>query len=784
MTLQNQLLEFISGSEYTPLTFEEIKNALNLPPAQSHEAKDILSKLIEEGVLAIIKQGRYVIAHEADLLSGTIKFKPNGNALLIPDHPIGTPEPEAIPILAKDTDVALHRDRVLVGIIKKRPKAKYKKGKRLPPPIDSSEVYAKVKRVLQRHYNTIIGTVQKARTHYFVLPDDPKIVHDITIPDPESSQLETKPEVGQKVIVELKDWIHPHLSPEGEVIKVLGLTHTALSEYEAILHKFALDPEFPDAVISKIKTLSQKVQEHEVKDRLDCRNLFTFTIDPDDAKDFDDALSIEELPSGDTRVGIHIADVSYYVKRDTEIDLEAQKRGNSTYLVGTVIPMLPHALSNGLCSLVENEDRLTKTVFVTFNKHGLIKETYFANSVIRSNKRLTYHQAFSFLKENDLKKICDTPLPPSYQTPATGRPLKDFPEETLIKLKTSIRKLWEFASDLRRKRMKKGSLDFDMPEVKIFVDKDGYADHIETIVYDESHQLIEEYMLLANQIVAKTLLEANIPFISRVHDKPDVDSLNELRETLLTFDIQTGDLTVRSNVIKLLNNIKTHPQHYTLKIQFLRSLKQACYRATSDGHYGLNMEHYTHFTSPIRRYSDLIIHRIFDNYLLKHGCETAIKCPHKPYSQGQLQNLAQHVSLTEQNSTEAERESVKIKLLEFFTRELTKPQKTAFTAIITDVRNYGMFIELTESMAFGLVPFSLLKDDIYSLNNQGTSAIGRRRNRTFTIGQEIKVFVNKVDRFKRQIDFSLAEGEPPPPQTSKQLLPKTLKHPVKKKRNK
>ncbi len=756
MTLQSKLLQFISGAEYAPLAFEEIKNRLSLSASESHEAKDILSKWVEEGILAIIKQGRYVIAQEADLVSGIIRFKPNGSAILIPDHPIGTPEPEGINIFAKDTDVALHGDHVLARIVKERPKARYSKGKRIPS-ASSEEKTAKVRQVLHRRCSAITGTLQKARTHYFVLPDDPKIVHDIIVPDIETSLLKPKPELGQKVIVELKDWIHPHLSPEGEIIKILGVTHTPLAEYEAILYKYDLNPEFPDAVLREAELIHNFVQEFEIKNRLDCRNLFTFTIDPDDAKDFDDALSLEHLSNGDTRVGIHIADVSYYVERNTEIDKEAQKRGNSTYLVGTVIPMLPHILSNGICSLVENEDRLTKTVFITFNSKGLIKESFFANTVIRSNKRLTYRQAFAFLQEDDMSKIKATPPPASYLTGATGRPLSEFSLETLAKLRDAIRTLWEFASQMRTKRMHKGSLDFDMPEVKIFVDKDGYADRIEMIEYDESHQLIEEYMLTANEIVAKTLLEANMPFISRVHDKPDPEKLNELRETLLTFDIQTGDLSVRANVIKLLDQIKHHPQGYTLKVQFLRSLKQACYRASSDGHYGLYKEHYAHFTSPIRRYSDLIVHRIFDNYLIKHGCETAIKTPHAFYSQGQLESLAQHVSITEQNSTEAERESVKVKLLELFERELNKKEKTAFAAVITDIRNYGMFIELKESMAFGLIPFSVLKDDIYYL--KGTAAIGRRTGRSYTIGQVVHVYVSKVDRFKRQIDFELANDD-------------------------
>lgn len=756
MTLHKKIINLLSSPKYTPMDFDEIKRKLELSSSDAEEASSILNKLVKEGFVAKIKHGCYVISEDADLISGTIKFRHNGSAFLIPDHPLGTPEPPSFSILARDTDVAFHKDHVLARMVRKRPKGRYSKGRRLPP-IEPDEQFAKVRKVLGSARTTIVGTLKKAHTYYFVLPDDPQIVQDITVADPKSSKLKPKPQLDQKVIVELDDWIHPHLSPEGEIIKVLGATHTPLVEYEALLHKHNLHPDFPSSILKEVSKIPPKVLEEELKNRRDCRDIFTFTIDPDDAQDFDDALSIEALPDGETRIGIHIADVSHYVRRNDIIDREAQKRGNSTYLVGSVIPMLPKALSNGICSLVENEDRLTKTVFVTFSKDGAITKTKFANSVIRSNKRLTYHQAHAFLKEDDIKKIAATPRPPAHQTGATGRSLKELSDAELTQLQKSTRLLWKFASKLRNARMNKGSLDFDMPEVKIFVDKEGAADRLETILYDESHQLIEEYMLMANQLVARNLLEANIPFLSRVHDKPDTDKLNELRDTLLTFDINTGDLTNRKNVVKLLRKIKTHSQGYTLKIQFLRSLKQACYRAKSDGHYGLYMEHYAHFTSPIRRYADLIVHRVFDNFLIKYGVDTALEVPHKIYRQGELESLAQHISITEQNSTEAERESVKIKLLEFFEREMKKEPKTILKAIVTDVRNHGMFIELTQSAAFGLVPLSSLKEDIYKLNSQGTAVVGRQKGRTFAIGDEIEVIVIKVDRFKRQMDFTLAK---------------------------
>ncbi|MGA2052274.1 MAG: RNB domain-containing ribonuclease [Opitutales bacterium] len=464
------------------------------------------------------------------------------------------------------------------------------------------------------------------------------------------------------------------------------------------------------------------------------------------------------------------------MKPGTMLDREARGRGNSTYLVGCVIPMLPHALSNGLCSLVEARDRLTKSVFFTFSAAGKLVATRFANTFIRSRKRLTYRQAYALLKEDDLNILRALPLPAAHATGATGRALAELTDGELIELREATRGFWAIASRLRHARMEKGSLDLDFPEAKIFVDADGYADRLEVIQNDESHQLIEEFMLLANEAVARALHEAGLPFLSRVHDQPDPEKLSELRDHLATFGVAAGDLNNRDEVTRLLAKIKQHPQGHALKTQFLRSLKQACYRASVDGHYGLFKKFYTHFTSPIRRYSDLVVHRIFDHYLERRGLApagtTAVR-----YSQAELDDLGRHLSETERNSTDAERESVKIKLLEFFEREVKREPKTRFAALVTDVRNHGFFVELRESLAYGFVPLSSLEDDLYFLSNDGLELTGRRTKRRIMLGGEIFVEVFRVDRFKRQIDFRMAaltasasapaprgQGGRPPPQ--------------------
>jgi ribonuclease R len=357
------------------------------------------------------------------------------------------------------------------------------------------------------------------------------------------------------------------------------------------------------------------------------------------------------------------------------------------------------------------------------------------------------------MQQDDLAEIRKTPLPPKHQTGSTGRSLDDVTDEEMSTLKKYIGKLWHIAKQLRNRRFGKGSLDLDMTSVKIYVDEEGYADRIEKEFNDESHQLIEEFMLSANEQVARTMKKQNFPCIYRVHDEPEEEKLKELRETMQSFGVQCGNLQKPREMTSLLKKLKEHPQGYTLKIHVLRSLKQAQYRASADGHYGLSKPDYTHFTSPIRRYSDLIVHRILDGYLCKTRADSALEAPDIRYKQGKLESLGDHISVSERNSVDAERESVKTKLLEFYDRELKKEQKQHFKAIITDVKNHGLFVELADTLAFGMVHISTLDDDFYHPNSEGTALIGRRKKRTYALGQYIMVQVERVDRFKRQIDF-------------------------------
>jgi ribonuclease R len=798
MKFREPLLDLLRQSGYRPSTILDLSRLLGLNKKQRPQLAHEVRLLISKGELNVVNGDRIVLptfssrtpkpsssdrpvfkpsgkpnrsgseAADAESLVGKISFRAGGSAFVVAPRLPGEPSPDPIQIFPEDTGVALHGDTVEIAV---NPGIRQRRDGR------GTERTGRVLRVLERARDTVVGNLQKIRSSYYVKPDDPRMFHEVAVADPASSKLNPVPAVGDKVVVRLAEWTKRNQLIQGEIIERLGKTFEPRAELAGIYHKFKLDPTFPPAVEREVASLPDTVQPAELVGRLDYREIATFTIDPDDAKDFDDALSLEYLDNGDIRVGIHIADVSAYVKSGTELDKEAQRRGNSTYLVGTVIPMLPEKLSNGLCSLVEAQDRLTKAIFLTFDPKGRVKGHTFANTVIRSRKRLTYKQAYALLFTDSFDQIRALPLPAKHQTGSTGRALSSLDDAELGQLQKWVRQLWKLASRLRHDRMANGSLDLDMPETKVFVDAEGYADRLEKIEHDESHQLIEEFMLAANESVARLTKNNKLPSLYRVHDEPDADKLNELREFLATYDIRTGDLSDRTELVHLLETLSVHPQGYTLRTQLLRSLKKACYRGSPDGHFGLAKNDYTHFTSPIRRYSDLVVHRVFDHYLIKHEGNKAPANYNYGYSAAKMDALGEHLSLTEVNSTEAERESVKIKLLEFFERELAKEKKTSFEAVITDVRPNGLFVELIESMTFGFIPISTLTDDNYAINNSGDALVGRRSKTTYQLAARLQVAVEKVDRFKRLIDFrpagtgGAATSNLPPPQRDPQIVP-------------
>lgn len=757
MKFSSRLLEHLKASAYRPANEATLAKQLQLDKKQRRVFAHEVRLLLARGELKLVGGDKITLPvastrSNEGYLTGTLKFRTGGSAMVIIDRLAHPDAPEVVQVASEDAANAFHGDKVKLQLDHRPNQRRARRNAR------ADEARGRIVAIVERGSDTVVGTLRKIRRKFFVTPDDPRFVHEITVEDPAQGKVKPAPREGDKVVARLHEWTNRNRGPEGRVIERLGAQWEPQAEMLGIYRKFELDPAFPKNVTAEVKDIPDHVLPKQLQDRLDYRKIPTFTIDPDDAKDFDDALSIEFLPDDLIKIGVHIADVSAYVHPGTELDKEAQRRGNSTYLVGTVVPMLPEQLSNGLCSLVEGQDRLTKAVFLTFNAKHRVVATAFANTVIRSRKRLTYKQAFTLLKEDDLQVARDLPLPPKHQTGATGKALKSLSDRELTDLQSWIRTLWSLASRLRRDRMAHGSLDLEMSETKIFVDEKGFADRLELVENDESHQLIEEFMLAANEAVAKLTRTHKLPALYRVHDDPDEDKLTELRQFYGTFGLRTGDLTQREEITALLKNLRTHPQGHVLRTQLLRSLKKAAYRASPDGHYGLHKRDYAHFTSPIRRYADLVVHRVMQHYLITQGGYPSPPGYKFAYNAAKMERMGQHLSLTEINSQEAERESVKIKLLEFFERDMRKPQPTVFAALVTEVRAHGLFIELEESLTFGFLAANALGPDFFNPSNDGDALIGRRTKERIGLNDRVHVVVGKVDRVKRMIDFKRVDG--------------------------
>ncbi|MCA1659839.1 MAG: ribonuclease R, partial [Verrucomicrobiaceae bacterium] len=558
---------------------------------------------------------------------------------------------------------------------------------------------------------------------FYVVPDDPRIVHNVYVQVPPQPPLPKTPNRGDKVVVKLERWESRHVNPEGQIVENLGPSSAPGVDMLSIIRKYHLPTEFPRAVLDEAEQIPETVGEEMFTGREDLRDQFIVTIDPDDARDFDDAINVERIPGGGWRVGVHIADVAAYVKRGSALDREAYKRGNSVYLPDRVIPMLPERLSNGVCSLRPDVNRLTHSVFVEFGRDGRAKSTRFGRAVIRSARRLTYREAYALLKS-----------PPKDQ------------------LGERLHVAWELASLLRKRRFEHGSLDLDFPEVKVRLDGEGKPIALERIENDESHQLIEEFMLAANEAVARELKNRSIPTVYRVHENPDPDKLAEYRELILSYNYKVGDLTNRRELQRLLASLAGKPEEQALKIGLLKSLKRARYAPQPLGHFGLAKNNYTHFTSPIRRYADLVVHR---------GLGELEQSRKSRADMGQIAAIAEHISITERVAAEAEIDSVKMKKLEFFQRQLEARDPQVFRAAIIDIKNYGLLVELPDVLLTGLVHVSSLTDDFYVFNPAQRRFIGRQTRRRFSVGDQLRVFVARVDVFKRQVDFAIADEAAP-----------------------
>src|SRR5438067_9069635 len=701
--IREQVLALLARKDYRPLNKVDIARRLGFGGSERVALRKTLRELEHAGEIARIRKNRYVLPAEADLVAGKLSIHPAGYGFLSPEKS-GDPD---IFIAAENIGTAMHGDRVVARISRDAPHDRIK-GRR----------EGRIIRILERAHDTIVGTLQRSRNFYYVVPDDPRFVHDIYVRPERDQQQGTSANVGDKVVVRLDVWESRHVNPEGEIIEVLGPASAPGVDVLSIIRKYHLPAEFPKDVLDQAERISEKIGSRQLESREDLRKEFIVTIDPDDARDFDDAIQVEKTGTG-WRLGVHIADVATYVEPASALDREARRRGNSVYLPDRVIPMLPERLSNGVCSLNPGVDRLTHSVFIHFDKHGVVKSARFARSVIRSAHRLTYKQAYAILTS-----------PPGDQ------------------LGEQLHLAWELAALLRRKRFQHGSLDLDFPEVKVWVDKEGRPVRLERVENDESHQLIEEFMLAANEAVARELKNRAIPTIYRVHENPDPEKLAEYREFVLSFDYKVGDLTHRAELQRLLASIQGKPEEQALKVALLKSLKRARYSAQPLGHYGLSNAHYLHFTSPIRRYADLGVHRSL-------GRDTALRRPYQTDSR-EIASIAEHLSMTERTVADAEIDAAQMKKLEFFQRQLDERNPQIFRASIVDVRNYGLMVELPDALITGLIHVSSLTDDFYLFEPARRQLIGRRSRKKFKVGDDLSVFVARVDVFKRQVDFAIA----------------------------
>jgi ribonuclease R len=698
--IREQILALLRRKDYRPLDKIDIARELELKRRDRVALRKILRELERAGEIARIRKNRYVLPAEADLVTGKLSIHQAGYGFLTSEKR-GEPD---IFIAAENTGTAMNGDRVMARISRDLPCTRVK-GRR----------EGRVIRILERARDTIVGTLQHSRNFYYVVPDDPRIVHDIYVGNRRSQTAAT---VGDKVVVRLEAWESRHVNPEGEIIEVLGPASAPGVDMLSIVRRYGLATEFPSEALKEAGEIPEKIDPRELETREDLRNQFIVTIDPDDARDFDDAIHVEKLKNGGWHLGVHIADVAAYVEPDSALDREARRRGNSVYLPDRVIPMLPERLSNGVCSLNPGVDRLTHSVFVHFDKKGIARSVRFARSMIRSAHRLTYKQAYAILKS-----------PP--RDPLSER----------------LHTAWELAALLRRKRFEHGALDLDFPEVKVWVDQNGYPAKLERVENDESHQLIEEFMLAANEAVARELKKRAIPAIYRIHENPDPEKLAEYREFVLSFNYKVGDLTHRPELQRLLAAITGKPEEQALKVALLKSLKRARYDPRPLGHYGLAKANYLHFTSPIRRYADLVAHRALASRNGKYRSRINVN---------QVASIAEHISLTERIAADAEIESAQMKKLEFFQRQLDERSPQIFCATIVDVRNYGLMVELPDALITGLVHVSSLTDDFYLFEPTRRQLVGRRSRKRFSVGDEISVFVARVDIFKRQVDFAIA----------------------------
>lgn len=691
--------------------YKQIASRLSITDTQgrNHLIKR-LGQLTEKKRIEEVSKGKYRKKEAVrTLLEGRVDMTTSGNAYILVEG-----QEDDIFILEHNLNKAFHGDMVEVFVKPRR------KGKKLE---------GEISRVLERKKNKYVGIFEKQKTFAFVRPMDPKMYTDIFV----SIEKSKKANDGDKVLVELGDWPEDADSPYGKVIEVLGKPGEHNTEIHSILAEYGLPYEFPHEVEQFAKSLDTSIKEEEIKRRRDMREVLTFTIDPKDAKDFDDALSFQQLENGNYEVGIHIADVSHYLQPNTVLEDEAYQRATSVYLVDRVVPMLPEVLSNNACSLRPNEEKYTFSVVFELDEGGAIQREWFGRTAINSNERFAYEEAQHII-ETEVNMI-----PKDISIRGKAYEVND-------EIVYSIIRLNNFAKQMRKKRMASGAISFDKIEVRFNLDKENNPVGVYFKEGKEANKLIEEFMLLANRRVAEFIGKQSPKktFVYRVHDEPDQDKLMALNGVISRFGHKVNlqdKKSISASLNKLLEDVKGKKEQNLVDTLAIRSMSKATYTTDNIGHYGLAFDYYTHFTSPIRRYPDVMVHRLLQHYLDNGKSEKEVV----------IEERCKHSSEMEMLAASAERDSVKYMQIKF----MEDHRKDEFLGVISGVTEWGIYVEIIENKCEGMVRIRDLRDDYYIFDERQYAVVGERTKKTYQLGDEVYVMVKSTDLIKRHLDFTL-----------------------------
>lgn len=693
-----QVLDLMRAED-RPLLLREILQRLGLPKEQRQKARQFLRDLAEEGKIVRIRGNRYGLPSKMNLIVGRLKAHPDGYGFVIPE----AEGEEDIFISPRNLKEAMHGDRVVARIESIR-----RKGKE-----------GSIIRILERKTRKIVGKFMRAKNYSYVIPEDERILPEIFVPEGETKRARPN----QIVVAEITRYPTERARPEGKITHILGYPDDPEIEPQIIIHKYDLPDRFTSAALKEAQSLPPAPSPHDYRNRVDLRGIPTFTIDGENARDFDDAVSVERERDGSIKLYVSISDVSHYVKERTTLDDEAYARGTSVYFPDRAIPMFPRELSNEICCLHPRVDRLALTAELRYGVNGERKAARFYPSVIRSDERLTYTWVRKILVDGD-QELSDrfSPLLPSLTLMA------------------------DLCQGLRRGRTERGAIDFDLPEPEIILNLQGETEDVIRAERSLAHQIIEEFMIAANEAVTQFMEEKGLPFIYRIHEPPKKESVDEFRRFIshLGYRMKKEPDSSPKEFQKVLSDMKGRPEERVVNEILLRSMKWAKYSAKNLGHFGLASDGYTHFTSPIRRYPDLIVHRLLKKALSKEEMKTSDEV---------LAERAGHLSERERVAMEAEREILNRYRVRFMKDKIGEE----YEGIISGVATFGFFVELKDIFVEGLVRMTSLHDDYYQYHEKKYCLVGERTHKAFRIGDEVKVRVDRVDVERRHIDFGLIE---------------------------